>query len=71
MGSWIAYLMMECKILKKTVVTKDSQIYDLAEKVLKVAALWDTKSELNSREHDSINNVLKEIRDDIKFIKEK
>lgn len=33
---------------------KDDAVYQITQQVLKVAALWDVKSDLNTKEHESI-----------------
>jgi len=78
MGFVIIYLVSEIiywkKVVKeknKLVDKKDEQLMTLSEKIIKVASLWDTKSDLNTREHDELTKLARETRDDVKQIKGK
>lgn len=69
LGMVVIYLVREIREYKKTIKLKDKQLNTLSEKVITVASLWDVKSDLNSKEHDTIRKLLGEIRDDVKLIK--
>lgn len=68
---WFVYKETSKSISRKDEIIdrKDKQLISLSEKALKVASLWDVKSDLNSKEHEEITTVLGEMRDDIKGIK--
>ena len=42
---------------------KDGQMAVIVEKVLTVAALWDVKSDLNTKEHEELKGSIEDLRD--------
>lgn len=68
---WFVYKETSASLKRKDaiILKKDDQLTALSEKALKVASLWDAKSDLNSREHDNIIDLIDEIRDDVKEMK--
>ena len=63
MGIAIYAMFRYIKLKDKIISEKDHQMSVVVEKVLTVAALWDVKSDLNTKEHEELKASIKELRD--------
>lgn len=63
MGITIYAMFKYIRFKDKIISEKDHQMSVVVEKVLTVAALWDVKSDLNTKEHEELKESIEELRD--------
>lgn len=59
----IYYLFKYIKDKDAIIKSKDEKAAEMAEKIIAVASLWDTKSTINSKEHQMISDKLIELKE--------